>query len=330
MITGFYTAQLLCLYRRKQRLRFDISQCYYSKYLVTTSQSIHKNVRYLLTPEGQQSLVPSLPRLGCPFKRSKRENKINSQYRTVDDEFNDFKHFVDPGYNQYEKYFQNYKSTSNLYNVNNTKETTAQNTQVDTFDKQFVEPQEKTLEQKNVSEEKSQSTEDNEYAAIDEAIRSLAFIVGELEFEMGVESFLAMDYEEAVNHFKLSTHHNHTGGIFNLALCYEQGIGVEKNLKTAKRLYELASKMGHAKAFYNLGVFHAQGLGGAHKNFHQAKKLFKTAAELGSVEASEALSLLLSQTSKPTITEELQKDEFTFLQKSVMPNVVTSMAKYIM
>jgi len=334
LITGFYTAQLLCLYKRKQRFSgfaFDRSKCYYSKYLESTSdkisQSIHQNVRYLLTAEGQRSLIPSLPKLECPFRRRRAakdgerpRERTNYQPRTVEDELSDFKHFIDPGYKQYEKYFENdapfsrSSSSTNLYNVTNDipTKTTKKETKTDV----------------ETCEKKEKPTSEDE--AIDDAIRNLAHIVGEFELDLGIESFLAGDYKDAVDHFKLSSHHNHPGGLFNLALCYEQGIGVNKNMNTAKRLYEIASSLGHAKAFYNLGVIYAQGLGGVHKNFDQAKKLFDKAAELGNDDAIKALSLLIPQPKKTQIIiEDLQEDEPSFKNYPILSSVSQSLMKRV-
>lgn len=268
-------------------------------------------MRHLLAPAGQQTILPSLPKLSCPFKRSRKPETrpVNKQKRTIEDEFNDFKHFVDPGYQQYQNYeqFFNQKSTSNLYNVNNdgTKEAS----------------QEKPLKESSAT----QNDLEKEDAAIEDAIKQLAHIVGELEFQMGVESVLAGHFNEAADHFKLSTNHNHPGGIFNLAICYEQGMGVKKNLKTAKRLYEIASHLGHAKALYNLGVFHAQGLGGANKDSRQAQQYFEQAAELGNSEALKALKASLPKPKKLQKTVEFPENEFFFKDK-VMSSAVNAIA----
>lgn len=277
----------------------------------------------MLTPAGQSSLIPSLPKLECPFKRARRgESKKLSQQRIIEDEFSDFKHFVDPGYNQYERFFDaGFKNTSstNVYNINNDKTnvTVEPSLQKDNLGKQDTSSAEETAEEK-------------ENAAIDEAIRQLAHIVGELEFQMGVDSFNDGSFNEAFDHFKLSTNHNHPGGVFNLALCYEKGVGVKRSMKTARKLYEIASQLGHAKAFYNLGVFHAQGLGGAHKSFFQAKKCFETAAELGSIDAEKALSLLLPPTKKLPVNKKFDEDDFFFTDKLVMSSPVRAIANHNM
>lgn len=289
---------------------FGRRRCYYSKYLEKTSQTVHHNVRFLLSTQGQPSLIPLL-KLGSFFNRSKGEE--SNQKRTNEDEFTDFKLFVDPGYQQYENYFEKTSSSSsNLYNVtqdvnnNNATKTTEPRLKKEIVEKQDGVEIEVTVE----------SSEEKEDTAINEAITKLAHIIGELEFQMGIESFLLEDYYDAIDHFKLSAHHNHPGGVFNLALCYEQGIGVKRNMNIAKRFYEIASELGHAKAFYNLGVYHAQGLGGANKNFHKAKMFFEKSAELGNVDATKALSFLLPHPKKHPVIDEFQEDEINFKQKS--------------
>lgn len=172
--------------------------------------------------------------------------------------------------------------------------------------------------------------EQKENTAINDAVRQLAFIVGELEFRMGVESIDAGHYTEAVDHFKLSTSHNHPGGTFNLALCYEQGFGVKKCMKTALCIYEIACELGHAKAFFNLGVFHAQGLGGVLKNAHQAKKYFEQAAELGCAEATEALSLFFPRQWGLPIIEETPDENFRYNEKSLMSSPVSALTNHNM
>lgn len=65
---------------------------------------------------------------------------------------------------------------------------------------------------------------------IDDAYENLLNVVGEIEFQMGVHSLMARNYANAASHFKQGSSHNHSGAIFNLGLCYEQGLGVKKDL----------------------------------------------------------------------------------------------------
>lgn len=312
IVTGFYASQLLCLYRRKQRLAIEGSRCYYSKYVQNTTQSIHRNIQYLLTPEGQKSFIPSLPKLECPFKRANLHRDRSTEPKIFKELSEDeFIQLVDPGYKQHETFYGNFerRNSQDVQNVSNA----INNDKIQYLDD---------------SVQKELTAEEKQEAAIDGAIKELAHIVGELEFQMGLESVLAEDYDGAVDHFTLSSNHNHAGGAFNLGLCYEQGVGVKRNMKTAKRLYELASELGHAKAFYNLGVFHAHGMGGARKSFRQAKKYFEKAAELGSNDAVGALNLLLPPIKKLPIVEETPDEDFFFMEKPTMSKTISAMAQH--
>jgi len=135
----------------------------------------------------------------------------------------------------------------------------------------------------------------------DDAVHNLLHILGDIEFQLGVASVHSDRYDLAVSHFKLATSHSHASAAFNLGICYEEGIGVEKNLKMALECYMIASTLGHAKALYNVGVFHAHGLANLPKNRKAARQYFKEAAKLGSSEANKALgnSPKIGQTMAP-------------------------------
>jgi tetratricopeptide (TPR) repeat protein len=293
LVSGFYTSQLLCLYRRNHRFIAENSRCYYSNYLYNKTQAVHRNISYLLTQAGQQNLIENVKQIAttCPFQSTKAEPKevvnLVDKKRSIVDEFKDFKHFIDPGFHRYQQFFEPQDKPLNTNNDKNHKETkTSQSTNVDS-----------EYKSENKSHKKSQDE------IIDETIIQLAKIVGEIEFELGVQCYRAGKFEEAVNHFKLSSGHKHAGSIFNLALCYEDGLGVKKNMKTARKLYEIASELGHAKATYNLGVYYANGYGGVDKNFKQAKKCFTQAMELGNADAKKAMKLVKPKVKLPVIDE---------------------------
>ena len=60
----------------------------------------------------------------------------------------------------------------------------------------------------------------------------------------------------------------------------------------AAKYYELASKLGHATAMYNLGVFYVRGWGGVQIDSNKARDLFVAAAKLGQTNAIEALAMV--------------------------------------
>lgn len=74
----------------------------------------------------------------------------------------------------------------------------------------------------------------------------------------------------------------------------------------ALECYMIASSLGHAKASYNVGVFHARGLANLPKNRKAARQYFKEAAKLGLNEANQVLGYprkeMVQARSAPKIT----------------------------
>lgn len=115
--------------------------------------------------------------------------------------------------------------------------------------------------------------------------------MGSIEFRLGMQNLRANEPKIAVSHLKLATTHQHPEATFNLGLCYETGVGVEKNMKNAMECYRLAAALGNKKAMYNLGVFYVHGRGGLKRNMDAARACFQAAEKLGSRRAKSALRL---------------------------------------
>ncbi|XP_039264305.2 uncharacterized protein LOC120340118 [Styela clava] len=131
---------------------------------------------------------------------------------------------------------------------------------------------------------------------------------------LALQSLHVGDYKEAFQRFQLGSNEGYAKSHFNLALCYEKGVGTRKNFEKAMELYEKAAFKGHTKAQYNLalrlldkggssrvvhaigllekaalnGFTQAQSFLGAHltkpgefQDFKKAVKMFKMAAEGG-------------------------------------------------
>lgn len=105
--------------------------------------------------------------------------------------------------------------------------------------------------------------------------------LGNIEFQLGLKNIQANEHEVAVSHFKQATTHRHAGATFNLGICYELGIGIKKNMKSAMECYRTAAALGHKRAMYNLGVFYARGEGGLTKNRKAAAACLLAADKLG-------------------------------------------------
>ncbi|KAL7039075.1 hypothetical protein ACKWTF_009791 [Chironomus riparius] len=310
LIAGFYASQLLCLYRRNHH--FDPKKSFYGRYLQHKNKLLHRKLLCIEQAKAQnRSHNKSFKFSGCPLKRKIQEKRAKKeagekhhQFPKTDDEFKAFTEEFS-SLNLFDRRFEQFfKADDDLtigghrkvfYNVNND----------DTLlkPKEYKESTSADTINKNNDNVKSDLSADpqqqkSEDEAINEIMTNLSEMIGELEFQMGVESALHGDYKEAVEHFRMSSSSNNASACYNLALLYEQGLGVKKDLEIAMKLYQIASDQGHDKALYNMGVYFARGLGGAKKSFKKAKSYFEKAATYGNVEAIEALSLLLPEKNK--------------------------------
>ncbi|KAJ8681277.1 hypothetical protein QAD02_017064 [Eretmocerus hayati] len=116
-------------------------------------------------------------------------------------------------------------------------------------------------------------------------------IIGELELNCGSRAIEEKRFEDAVQHFTNGSELSSVESMFNLALCYELGLGTSANYAKAVKYYKKAADKGHADAMYNLGVYHAQGKGGLKINLDAARHLFTEAAKKGHIPAVQALNL---------------------------------------
>lgn len=156
-----------------------------------------------------------------------------------------------------------------------------------TYKEKFVEPVNNEI-LKDAGETKPKTEAPKTF---DDAVQNLLHILGDIEFQLGVANVKSERFDLAVSHFKLATSHSHASAAYNLGVCYEEGIGIQKNAKMALECYILASSLGHAKALYNVGVYHARGLADLPKNRRTARQYFREAAKLGLHEANKVLGV---------------------------------------
>ena len=60
------------------------------------------------------------------------------------------------------------------------------------------------------------------------------------------------DFEQAVGWFSKAAERGYTQAITNLGVCYEEGLGVDRDWDRAIKLFQESSHKGHVKAMYNL------------------------------------------------------------------------------
>ncbi len=84
------------------------------------------------------------------------------------------------------------------------------------------------------------------------------------------------DYKTAILYFEKAQELGNIAAINSLGLCYQNGLGVKKDLDKALSLFQEAAKKNYAYAFNNLGIHFEK-----EKNIVEAKKYFLKSANLG-------------------------------------------------
>ncbi|UZO00637.1 uncharacterized protein OCT59_011759 [Rhizophagus irregularis] len=96
--------------------------------------------------------------------------------------------------------------------------------------------------------------------------------------------------EDCINSLEKLAKNNDKMAMFNLAICYKDGEGIEKNLEKAFHWYQKAAEKDHIKAMTNLAICFKNGEGtekDLEKSFHWCQK----SAENGDEEAMNNLSI---------------------------------------
>lgn len=268
IICGWYTSQLICLYRRNHK--WEGPKCL--PFLITSAHRLPRNFPHCFLKAGPDS--------------SGNEASVKKQQKTRSD-----------------KTARNQQQQQQQVTFFGVPVPTAKLSRLGEFDFErfsevvrVVNHEEETQTKKvqygvqvsngrtpDVSEPRTQAP------TVESATENLVTVIGEIEYQLGVQNLEVGDYATAVSHLKLGTSHQHAGAAFNLGICFEQGFGVKKNARVAMECFHLASSLGHPQAMYNLGVYYARGLGGLRRSRSMAKKYFTAAADLGLEEAIVAL-----------------------------------------
>jgi len=95
---------------------------------------------------------------------------------------------------------------------------------------------------------------------------------------------------------------------YNLAVYYDNGDGVEKNLKQAAEWYRKAAEQGFAQAQNNLGVCYHNGEG-IEQNMDEAVKWYKKAAAQGFAQAQRNLDICGKNKEEAGMISEKSADE---------------------
>src|SRR6478672_4830352 len=110
-------------------------------------------------------------------------------------------------------------------------------------------------------------------------------------FEAGIAAYQADDLPLAYKKFLAAAKEGHADSQFNVALMYEQGIGVGKDEKEAVVWYGKAASQGNAAAQFNLGVLYENGRG-TKIDFAKANEWYRKASVQGDALAIGNLGML--------------------------------------
>lgn len=131
-------------------------------------------------------------------------------------------------------------------------------------------------------------------AAVRLALAAVGIIVSSRAWaglQEGVAAYETNNLPLAVKEFRSGAETNDANCQYNLALMYEQGIGVAKDEKEAVAWYRKAAEQGNANAQFNLGVLYENGRGTT-VDFAQANQWYRRAAVQGDALAIGNLGML--------------------------------------
>jgi TPR repeat protein len=118
-------------------------------------------------------------------------------------------------------------------------------------------------------------------------VSSIAFA----DLAKGIAAYEANNLPLAYKEFRASAEEGHAGSQFNVALMYEQGIGVAKDEKEAVVWYRKSALQGNSAAQFNLGVLYENGRG-TKVDFAKANEWYRKASVQGDALAIGNLGML--------------------------------------
>ncbi|MEP0132957.1 MAG: tetratricopeptide repeat protein [Eudoraea sp.] len=107
-----------------------------------------------------------------------------------------------------------------------------------------------------------------------------AQVMENANFQAGITAYQANNLPLAYKEFLTAAKDGHADSQFNVALMYEQGIGVSKDEKEAVVWYGKSAAQGNAAAQFNLGVLYENGRG-TKIDYVKANELYRKASAQG-------------------------------------------------
>lgn len=134
--------------------------------------------------------------------------------------------------------------------------------------------------------------------------------------EEAMQAMKEKDYNFAATEFnRLITEENNAEAMYNLALMYEQGLGLVTDEKEFMRLLRQSAETGYDKAALKLGTLYYSGKNGLAKSYPEAYKWFKVAADKGNFTAQYNVGMMTEQGVGDVVQKDLVK-AFQYYLKS--------------
>ena len=111
------------------------------------------------------------------------------------------------------------------------------------------------------------------------------------DFDKGIAAYQADNLPLAYKEFRASADEGHADSQFNVALMFEQGLGVAKDEKEAVVWYRKSAEQGNSLAQFNLGVMYENGRG-TKVDFKEANEWYRKASQQGDALAIGNLGML--------------------------------------
>ncbi|XP_025087387.1 death ligand signal enhancer-like isoform X1 [Pomacea canaliculata] len=99
----------------------------------------------------------------------------------------------------------------------------------------------------------------------------------------------------AIEHLKLASSLGHAPAYFNLGLCFEMGCGVSKDMEKAAECYRMAAEAGHTQSVFNLALMTLKGEGGMEEDRQKGVQLLTQAAQQGLAQAQTYLGVYYTE-----------------------------------
>lgn len=147
-----------------------------------------------------------------------------------------------------------------------------------------------TNEQNGAKKESASTTSSS--SNTDSSDDMLGEVLNSIENKLGLAAIENGQMQDGLKLLRSAASRSYAPALYNLAICYEMGLGVTIDEKMAMELYRSAAALEHPGALYNLGIYYGKGIGGLARDTVTATRLLRLAAVQGQEDAIQALKTL--------------------------------------